>query len=105
MISKVRRSQPRVQVARQEVLNPDFKAALGTDEYLFCHYVRAREFGKTSQEILDMFKGKSLEEQQQEVAALASKKPYAVLGVGLTYYTGKVDTVAHIPERCYLGGG
>src|SRR5947208_2521543 len=25
--------------------------------------------------------------------------------VALTYYTGKADTVAHVPERCYVGEG
>ena len=28
-----------------------------------------------------------------------------MLTVGITYYTGLVDTVAHIPERCYVANG
>ena len=28
-----------------------------------------------------------------------------MLNVGLTYYTGSVDTVAHIPDRCYIADG
>ena len=28
-----------------------------------------------------------------------------VIHLGLTYYTGLVDTVAHIPDRCYIADG
>ena len=31
--------------------------------------------------------------------------PQAVINVGLTYYTGMVDTVSHIPDRCYIADG
>src|SRR5579864_1501540 len=31
--------------------------------------------------------------------------PQAVMHLGITYYTGLVDTVAHIPDRCYIGDG
>ena len=33
------------------------------------------------------------------------KNPKAVVNLGLTYYTGLVDTVAHIPDRCYIADG
>ncbi len=29
----------------------------------------------------------------------------AVINIGVTYYTGMVDTVARIPERCYIADG
>jgi hypothetical protein len=36
---------------------------------------------------------------------LQMARPEAVLSLAVTYYTGKVDTVAHIPERCYVADG
>ena len=29
----------------------------------------------------------------------------AIISFAVTYYTGKADTVAHIPERCYTADG
>ena len=31
--------------------------------------------------------------------------PKAVVNVAVTYYTGMVDTVAHVPDRCYVASG
>ena len=31
--------------------------------------------------------------------------PDAVINMAVTYYTGMVDTVAHIPDRCYIADG
>jgi len=35
----------------------------------------------------------------------ASGKPPVVLEMHMAYYTGMVDTVPHIPDRCLVGGG
>ena len=32
-------------------------------------------------------------------------KPARVLGLHLAYYTGMIDTIPHVPERCMVGGG
>src|SRR5438045_2170965 len=52
-----------------------------------------------------MMEGKNVMEQKAILGTLQRRKPTAVLQVTLAYYTGKADTVAHIPERCYVGDG
>jgi hypothetical protein len=96
-----------IQVARQEKLDHDVENALGTtsDKYLFCTYINAAAFKFKPEELLTKFKGQPLVEQQKLAGQLRSQNPVAVLDVALAYYTGKADTVAHIPERCYLGSG
>jgi hypothetical protein len=97
-----------VQVVREETLNPDIQAALGTEQFLFCHYVNARALGMTADQVRELFKDKSLTEQKDQLNKLREGDPknsLAVLQLALTYYTGKADTVAHIPERCYVGDG
>ena len=95
-----------VQVARDETLDHDFLVALATDQFLFCSYVDAAAFGQTPQAMRkQLVEGKTLMAQREELGRLMMNKPAAVVQLGLTYYTGKADTVAHVPERCYAGGG
>jgi hypothetical protein len=49
--------------------------------------------------------GKSLEECKKIIYALQLQHANGVVNMGLTYYTGLVDTVAHIPDRCYIADG
>jgi hypothetical protein len=103
-----------VQVCRDDNLEPDLLAALATDEFLFCTYIDADAFGMTPAEVISRFKGPGgtvmpLEMQRKvlgdEFIGSSKRRPEAVIQFALTYYTGKADTVAHIPERCYVGGG
>lgn len=95
-----------VQVARDETLDHDLLTALGTDQFLFCYYVDAAAFEQTPQSMRkQLVEGRPLLDQRKEVERLSASKPSAVVQLGLTYYTGKADTVAHVPERCYAGGG
>ncbi|MFI5378780.1 MAG: exosortase-associated EpsI family protein [Tepidisphaerales bacterium] len=96
-----------VQVAREDTLEPDMLSALGTDQYLFCAYVNSRKLGKKPEEIRQDFAPKSIKAKKLLLngSAYRGRDPSAVLVVALTYYTGKADTVAHIPERCYVGDG
>jgi hypothetical protein len=96
---------PWVQVAREEVLNKDMLASLATNEFLFCHYVDSRVYAKTPKEIQAMFANKDLNSQRQLLLQLQKENPRGVMQFYLTHYTGKADTVAHIPERCYVGSG
>lgn len=43
--------------------------------------------------------------RKHEVMRIQKTKPQAVVNLAVTYYTGLVDTVAHIPDRCYLADG
>src|SRR5437762_3476466 len=96
---------PWVQVARQEILDADMLTSLATNEFLFCHYIDSSKFGKTPQEIQKEFAGKPIRQQLEEVERLILEHPGGVIQFNLTHYTGKADTVAHIPERCYVGSG
>ena len=94
-----------VQVAREDTLEADMLSALATDQYLFCSYLNSSKLGKTPEAIRKEFAGKSMKEQKALLTRYRQQEASAVLTVGLTYYTGKADTVAHIPERCYIGDG
>jgi hypothetical protein len=49
--------------------------------------------------------GKTPMERKTIAAAIEVRNPGDVVHLGLTYYTGLVDTVAHIPDRCYIADG
>jgi len=95
-----------VQMAREDVLDPDVQRELGTDEFLFCIYVNAKALKRSAQELeKDYVTGKTYTEQKTQVAEFRRRNATAVLSVALTYYTGSADTVAHIPERCMSADG
>lgn len=90
-----------VLVAR-DTIDAEMQAQLGTDQFLFCHFINAgSEAGaaRLLQEVSRLdFKGQlKLVERHND--------PSGVVNLMLTYYTGKADTVAHIPERCYVASG
>jgi hypothetical protein len=55
-------------------------------------------------EIEEMLSKPSMERRRM-LAVKEAQKPKAVLHLGVTYYTGMVDTVAHVPDRCYIADG
>ena len=55
--------------------------------------------------IADAMNGRSTPERKEALAIVESQYPDAVVNMAVTYYTGLVDTVAHIPERCYIASG
>jgi hypothetical protein len=95
-----------VQVARDDTLDPETLSALGTDRFLFCSYVNASALGRTPADLQrELVEGKTVMQQKETIHRLSQSHPAAVVQVGLTYYTGKADTVAHVAERCWVGGG
>jgi hypothetical protein len=93
---------PWVLVPNDEGLPPDMIEALGTKEYAFLDYVDGR---LVSAKELEELQSKAGRERREQLARLQQRRPAAVVNLGLTYYTGKADTVAHIPDRCYIAGG
>jgi hypothetical protein len=83
-------------------LEKDIEDVLGTKQCIFREYVDTRLVGQAK---LDAFAGKSWEERAKLLAEMERVDPRAVVHVGVTYYTGLADTVAHIPERCYVANG
>lgn len=91
-----------VQVSKDEPLGHDIQEVLGTDVYIFRDYVDERVVGSGS---IERFKDKSASERKQLVGQIQMQQPNAVVSLALTYYTGLVDTVAHIPDRCIIADG
>jgi hypothetical protein len=93
---------PWVQISKDEPLPVDQLHSLGTEQYLYRYYVDSRQV-KPSR--LAEFEGKDYRQRQELIWLLQKESPGAVISIGLTYYTGMVDTVSHIPDRCYIADG
>ena len=91
-----------VQVSKDEPLDKETQDALSTTHYIFRDYVDTR---LVRPQELALFDGKSSTERKGILARLQMEKPEAVLNMAVTYYTGLVDTVAHIPDRCMIADG
>ncbi len=97
------------QALGDEPLNPDVEAALGTKQYIQRYYVDTR-FDARAWGLLHNPSKKERDERLNDFVKDYSRDAKGdlqvpVLTVGVTYYTGLVDTVAHIPERCYVASG
>jgi hypothetical protein len=84
------------------MIEHDIEEVLGTDQYIFRDYVDTRVIDEYE---ISKFEGKSSTERKQLVAQLQARYPTAVVNLAVTYYTGLVDTVAHIPDRCVIADG
>jgi len=99
-----------VMVPEAHTVDADLIHSLGTDKYVFRKYVDTAALGRTGLKIAS----------KEEVLALQTLEPKARaerLGrwfrenqgawveLAVTYYTGKVDTVPHVPDRCMVAGG
>ncbi len=91
-----------VQVSKDQPLEHDFQEVLGTDKFIFRDYVDDRI---VSADQIAAFDDKTWQERRAMVADIQMRHPEAVVNLGVTYYTGLVDTVAHIPDRCYIADG
>jgi hypothetical protein len=93
---------PWQQISIDTPLPPDIEHTLQTSEYISRHYADTRVFGeKRVAEILKL----TGEERNREIAIAMHEHPDAVVHLHMTYYTAGADTVAHIPDRCFVGGG
>jgi hypothetical protein len=93
---------PWLQVTRDTPLDADTEHILGTNQYVNRVYVDTRVLDPQQLEALKTQGGK---ERAAELGLIQREHPQAVISVGLYYYTGLVDTVAHIPDRCYIADG
>lgn len=93
---------PWVQVTLDERLSHEMEDALAATEYVFRDYVDSR---KVPAEVLAQFRGKKLDEQRRLLDEVRLRSPDAVIHMQVAFYTGMVDTVAHIPDRCYIADG
>jgi len=86
-------------------LPSDIEHTLGTEEYIFRLYVDTRV---VKPELLEGLQDADLDRDpaaRERVGRLQAQYPAAMLSMAVTYYTGMVDTVAHIPDRCMVADG
>ena len=120
-----------VQVTQDEPLNSEIEDVLGTDTYIFRSYVDERLAGtgvqqrfRNARELIDKKvqqiteetdpkKRAQLEKERKQLQsdydkmlpAIRAAHPMGVVNLSVTYYTGMVDTVAHVPDRCVTADG
>lgn len=66
------------QIGSDELMGAELVETLGTENYVSRNYLRTRD---------------------------ADPKKPIVINFHAAYYTGMIDTVPHVPERCFVGGG
>ncbi|HEV7297853.1 MAG TPA: hypothetical protein VGN72_00690 [Tepidisphaeraceae bacterium] len=80
----------------------DLEENLGTKQYVFRDYVDTR---KVTEAELAAFQDKSAMQRRYLLDQLQRLRPEAVINIAVTYYTGLVDTVPHVPDVCYVADG
>lgn len=93
---------PWAQVSLDRRIDHAIEEELGTTDYVFRTYVDA---SKIDPEQIAKFKTLDEAAREQLAAQIQGEHADAVIRFALTYYTGSVDTVPHIPERCMVAGG
>ncbi len=108
---------PWVQVTPDKAIDHNIEDVLGTHQYIFRDYVDTRIAGRDVkerfqhvQDLADAAKDPDdrakLQSQIDEMLwQIRARNPEAVVNLAVTYYTGMVDTVAHVPDRCYVADG
>lgn len=96
---------PWVQVTIDTPMPPEIEHELGTKDYIQRVYVDTR---KADPEILEQWR--TAETRTEELRhrlhnSVLSRDPRGAVTLHVAYYTGGVDTVPHIPDRCMVAGG
>lgn len=91
-----------VQLTLDRPIEHEIEETLGTKEYVFRFYADRAVVPAAR---LAEFEGLDADAREQRCYALQRQYPGGVVKLALTYYTGSVDTVPHIPERCMVAGG
>jgi hypothetical protein len=91
------------QVSIDVPLPPETEKVLGTKQYIARYYVDTRII--PDKELDEMFKDKTPRQCADLALNLQFRNDRAVVELWLSYYTGMVDTVAHVPERCMTASG
>ena len=91
-----------VQVSQDKTLDKELQDVLGTDRYIFRDYIDESVLGTGAS---DKYKDQSDDKRKELLAQDRAQHPKAVISLSVTYYTGMVDTVAHVPDRCVTADG
>lgn len=92
-----------VQVSTDEPLPGEIEQTLGTKQYIFRDYADRRIVGDT--EIQEILNATGSEAKRRQIMITEGRKARGFIHLAVTYYTGMVDTVAHVPDRCYIADG
>ncbi|HZL36547.1 MAG TPA: hypothetical protein VFC78_14605 [Tepidisphaeraceae bacterium] len=93
-----------VQIGPDQSIDPEIEQVLGTSQYVFRDYVDSSKVPTADIESMNNDNTTNADRQRM-LAELQARKPESVIRAAVTYYTGIVDTVAHVPERCYVADG
>jgi hypothetical protein len=96
------------QVGKDRPLSSEIQDVLKTDKYVFRDYLDDRLVDRVIIDEIRNMPDATEEEQKAKMKRLNEiqfKQPHALVHMALTFYTGLVDTVAHIPDRCYVADG
>ena len=96
---------PWVRVSNDVRFPPDIEKALGTLDYVQRTYVDTRD---ADPEVLSEYEAateKTDALRQKLYSNIVQNNPFGVVTLHVAYYTGHVDTVPHIPDRCMVAAG
>lgn len=93
---------PWLQVSKDQPLPEEQEHALGTKDYITREYLNTSFISDFD---LARWNAMSDDSRRRAMGAVLQKNPQAYVRLHMAYYTGLVDTVSHVPERCYVGGG
>jgi hypothetical protein len=96
---------PWKQVGVDQPLPSDIEHTLGTEKYVFRMYADTRLVKPEWIEGMNDEDQLKRDESARMIGQMRAKAPEAFVNMAVTYYTGLVDTVAHIPDRCYVADG
>jgi hypothetical protein len=92
-----------MQVSVDQPIDPELEAQLKTKEYINRLYVNTSVIGKTESDALRSETGTDREEHLARLRGIYPPQTFVTLM--LTFNTGLVDTVTHIPDNCYVASG
>jgi exosortase len=93
---------PWQQVGRDQVLDTGVEETLGTRQYVMRDYVDTR---LVDAGMLGRLSGGADKDREAAWTQLRASSPQAVVNASVTYYTGTVEKMSHIPEVCYPADG
>jgi hypothetical protein len=93
------------QVFADRPLESDIEHTLGTEEYIFRLYADTRVVKPEWLADVESDDPGKREAALRVLGEMQAKAPQAFVNMAVTYYTGMVDTVAHIPDRCMVADG
>jgi hypothetical protein len=96
---------PWVQVTLDERFPEEIEDELATTEYIRRVYVDTRKADPAVLERWNAAEAKTEELRDELHRSVSGRDPLAAVVLHVAYYTGAVDTVPHIPDRCMVAGG